>query len=259
MRWWLFALAAGSGAGCGKVENPTADAPKVADAPDLGTLRQGCVVMLHMDEPQWSGAPGEVLDDCGGDDRGTLMGTASTVPNGVRGRAGSFAGTGCIQIADSPALRAAGSLTMSAWVLPTAQDGDLAYGVISKRLDMASMSAYSLYLWVGFHAWVDLEGMDDRFEGNTAIANNAWTQLTVIYDGARPAAQRARIYINGSFDVSAPETATTLSAFTAPLSVGCLPSASGNQNFIGQLDEVAVWNRALSDPEITQWYTATRP
>lgn len=257
MRWWLYALALA--AGCGSVEDRPADAPKAPDAPDLGTLRQGCVVMLHMDEPAWTGAPNEVLDDCDGDNRGTLMGTASTVPGGVRGRAGSFAGTGCITIADAPALRASGALTMSAWVLPTAQDGDLAYGVISKRLDMASMSSYSLYLWVRFHAWVDLEGMDNRFEGNTAVANNAWTQLTVIFDGTRPAAQRARIYINGSFDVSAPETAATLSPFTAPLAVGCLPSPSGNQNFIGQLDEVAVWNRALSDPEITQWYMATRP
>jgi len=31
------------------------------------------------------------------------------------------------------------------------------------------------------------------------------------------------------------------------------------QYFVGLLDEVAVWTRALSDPEIAQWYTTTKP
>jgi hypothetical protein len=31
------------------------------------------------------------------------------------------------------------------------------------------------------------------------------------------------------------------------------------QNFIGEIDEVVIWNRALTDAEITQWYTTTRP
>jgi hypothetical protein len=34
---------------------------------------------------------------------------------------------------------------------------------------------------------------------------------------------------------------------------------AGQPEFIGQLDEVAIWNRALTDPEITQWYMATKP
>src|SRR5262245_13565483 len=193
MRRWLFLLAF-TGA-CGKVTSAT-DAP--IDVPP-GTLLEGCVLMLHMDEPQWTGAAGEVLDDCGGDNRGTLSGSASTVAGGVRGRAGSFAGTACIQVADAPELRASAALTMSAWVLPTALDGDLAFGVISKRIDMANMSAYNLYLWQRNHAWVDLEGMDNRFEGKATLTNQTWAQITVVFDGGLSPAQRARIYVNGSF------------------------------------------------------------
>ena len=31
------------------------------------------------------------------------------------------------------------------------------------------------------------------------------------------------------------------------------------QNFLGEIDEVVIWNRALSDAEIAQWYTNTKP
>src|SRR5258707_12078943 len=53
-------------AGCGNVEIK-AD----AGTGDLRTLRQGCVVLEHMDEAQWTGAPNEVADGCG-HHRGTV-------------------------------------------------------------------------------------------------------------------------------------------------------------------------------------------
>ena len=36
-------------------------------------------------------------------------------------------------------------------------------------------------------------------------------------------------------------------------------AATTQQNFIGELDEVVIWNRALTDAEITRWYTVTKP
>src|SRR5690348_3119933 len=137
MRRPLFLLALA--AGCGTVES-TPDAA----GEDLGTLLQGCAVMLHMDEASWSGA-GSVRDACSGGHHGTPSGGVTTVPDGVRGRAGRFPGDGCIEIGDAADLRPASELTMSAWVLPTALDDIHAYGVISKRTDMTVASAYNLY------------------------------------------------------------------------------------------------------------------
>src|SRR5262245_45603071 len=141
--------------GCGTVEDP----PEVAD---LGALRPGCVLMLHMDEPSWGGT-GSVRDDCG-EHHGTPSGGITTVPDGVRGRAGRFQSDGCIEIGDAPDLRPGAALTMSAWVRPTSLNDSDAYGVISKRVDMTDRSAYNLYLWINNHAWVDIEGNNDRFE-----------------------------------------------------------------------------------------------
>jgi hypothetical protein len=262
MKRWLVALAIT--AGCGEVQSPVPDgAPPV----DLlgGTLRNGCVLALHMDEAAWSGAAGEVKDDCGNDNAGTVVGQGTTtVASGVRGRAGSFSGNGCVDIPDAASLHGTTGLTISAWILPTKlNNGDGANGVVSKRTGNANQPEYSVSVWTGNHVWVDLDGENDRFEGMTAIAERAWTQLTVVYDGARAATQRARVYVNGSLDVTKTETSTSLAAYTSTLHVGCMPAPTASpptqQNFLGEIDEVVIWNRALSDAEIAQWYGNTRP
>jgi hypothetical protein len=33
---------------------------------------------------------------------------------------------------------------------------------------------YSLYVWTGYHVWVDLDGEKDRNQGTAALSNNAW-------------------------------------------------------------------------------------
>ncbi len=36
------------------------------------------------------------------------------------------------------------------------------------------------------------------------------------------------------------------------------PVADTTRHFVGDMDDVVVWTRALSDAEIGDWYTATR-
>jgi len=257
MQRWLVALAIT--AGCGSVkDNPVVDGPP----PELldGSLRQGCVMALHMDEAAWSGAAAEVHDACG-TNPGTVKGSGNTVPNGAHDRGGSFSGTACIDVPNAASLHGTTGLTLSAWILPTALNGADSNGVISKRNDIANQAEYSLYVWTGNHVWVDLDGENDRFPGTAALANNVWAQLTLVYDGARPEAQRARVYVNGSLDVTMPETSATLTPYTSALHVGCMPApgAMTQQNFLGEIDEVVIWNRALTDAEIARWYTVSKP
>ena len=251
-----LAILVGGAPGCGEVQR----APDASDPGDeLGSLRVGCALLLHMDEPSWGGA-GSVRDACGAGNHGTPTDVAiTTTAGGVRGRAGSFLGTGCVEIADAPELRPSTQLTLSAWVRPGGLDGNKALGVISKRADMMVQSAYNLYLWVGNNAWIDIEG--ERQNSTRQLVNGRWNQLTVTYDGARPAAERARIYVDGQFDVAREMDAATITAHPPPLRIGCMPTEIGgtSQNFVGLLDEVAIWTRALSDPEIAQWYDLTKP
>src|SRR5262245_35072299 len=181
-------------AGCGNVGDPAPDAPPVPDVL-TGTLRTGCVLALHMDEAAWAGAQGEVKDDCGNDNPGTLVGSGgATVSGGVRGRAGSFSGTACIDIPDADALHGTTGLTLSAWILPTKLNhGGNATGVISKRTAGMLANEYSMAVWKNDNIYVDLDGETDRFAGTTAILETVWAQVTVVYDGTKASAQRARV------------------------------------------------------------------
>jgi hypothetical protein len=273
MQRWLLVPAIV--AGCGNVQpsvppdgaSPDGASPDSAPPRDVlnGSLRNGCVLALHMDEASWAGATGEVKDDCGNDNPGTVVGQGTTtVAGGVSGRAGSFSGAACIDIPNAAALHATTGLTMSAWILPTKlNNGDGANGVISKRVANADQSEYNLSVWKANNVYVDLDGEGDRFFSNTVITERTWQQLTLVYDGTRPATQRARIYVNGSLDVTMPETSASLTPFTSTLHIGCMPAPTAMppdlQHFIGEIDEVVIWNRALTDAEITQWYTNTKP
>jgi hypothetical protein len=255
-------------AGCGNVSNTESDGSVDGQPPVdplTGTLRTGCVLALHMEEPSWSGAKDEVKDGCGNDNPGTVVGQgATTVAGGVRGRAGSFSGSACIDIPDADMLHGAAGLTLSAWILPNKLNhGDDANGVISKRTGGNNQNEYSVAVWLRDHVFVDLDGETDRFEGTAAIAEKAWAQLTVVYDGSQATAQRARVYLNAALDSTKPETSATLTRYPSTLHIGCMPAPNAvpptQQNFIGELDEIVIWNRALTDAEITQWYNATKP
>jgi hypothetical protein len=261
-------------AGCGQVAGPSVDGGTGGSGsgsqqppadPLTGSLRNGCIAAYHMEEASWSGTPGEVKDACGGDNNGTANGAGTnTVANGVRGRAAVFAGTGCVDIPNADTLHATTGLTMSAWIFPTAIDGGIhgANGIISKRIDTNNQSEYNLSLWTRDHVWAVVDGDTDQLEGAATITTQRWIQLTLVYNGALAADQRLRLYLNGSLDATHAETSTTLQAYTSTLHIGCMPAPhDGNnpQNFVGQIDEVAIWNRALSDAEITQWYANTKP
>jgi hypothetical protein len=254
--------------GCGSVSNSTPDAAPGGPTPDPdvlgGTLRTGCVLALHMDEASWSGAAGEVLDDCGNDNAGTASGTSSTVASGVHGRAGNFTGDGCIDIPDAAALHGTTGLTLSAWLFPTQLDGGVnnANGLLSKRNDSDDQPEYTLSVWLGDRIYVDLDTANDRFSGPTVIPTNAWTQVTMVYDGTRSPDQRVKMYLGGALEGSPhSETSASLTPYTSALHVGCTPAPSSGtqQGFSGRLDEVAIWNRPLSDAEVAQWYANTKP
>jgi len=247
-------------AGCGNVQSP---AP--ADAQGTTNLAQGCVLRSPMNEASWSGAAPQVLDTCG-TNRGSLTGTgASTVVDSQRGRVGSFSGDACVEFPSTNTLHGATGLTMSAWVRPTALDGQTSNGVISKRVDKMVQSEYGLFLWTGNHVWIDL-GDTDRYSGTAALTNNVWTQLTAVFDSSRPTAEQVRLFINGVADplqhVTIGNLGASLPVYGSPLHLACTPAPSAapptQQTFQGQMAEVTVWSRALSDAEIQLQYTSTR-
>jgi Concanavalin A-like lectin/glucanases superfamily len=234
------------------------------DAPD--PLIQRCAMYLTMDQETWSGS-GSVLDDCGGDDHGTPAVGVTTVPNGSRGRAASFTDreNSCIEVPDSPQLRPTDELTLSAWVMPKGLTGedDEAFGIISKRAGRDLDDSYNLSLWTGDVAWVELQNAGERFGGKSKLVNDRWTQVTMVYDGKLQPGERVRLFVDGVLDTVGTEGSPTLGSAPIPLRVGCMLGIDSammptKQSFVGLLDDVVVWTRALGDTEVGEWYQRTK-
>ncbi len=255
--------------GCGRFSfDRDADPPSDARADavtDGAPSRFGadCIVGLEMDEPTWTGAAGEVLDSCGGDNNGTAVQGATPTDDAMRGRAGLFPPpSGCIRIADAPALHATTALTLSAWVYPLSLDDTNPYGVIAKRTDFENDDAeYTMFVWTGNTVWVDLDSRNDRNHGNKPLINGQWQQITVVYDGTQAAAERVKIYIDAVLDAVLLETSPLLAPRANRLSIGCLPElplTDPQIAFGGRIDDVGIWSRAFSPAEVTAWYQATK-
>lgn len=243
--------------GCAPVEAVSLDAAPDGTPPGPTIdLARGCVMRAKMDEPSWATGARPVLNMCGSDAGAITGSTATTVADATRGsRVGSFTGTACVEFVNNATLHGTTGLTMSAWIRPTGLNMSASHGIISKRNDRSVMSEYGLFVWTGDHVWIDLADTD-RFVGTATLSNNTWYHLAAVFDSSRIPAERVRLFINGAPDALTRDVignlGTTLPSYTSPLRLGCVPSPSAmtQQTFQGQLDDVTIWSRALSDEEL---------
>jgi hypothetical protein len=229
--------------------------------PDGGTpvSLTDCVLLMHMDETTWSGA-GSVIDSSGTGNNGSPMGDATTTASGKFGRAALFSGTGYVNVADSASLHPTTALTYAAWFYSTGFTSDTLYpGIIAKRDDYAVNVGFTMFLWTGNTLWADLaDQYGSRFNSTATFTNGQWYHVALVYDGSTTSAS---IYVNGALD-SVHSVGANLTASTAALTIGFLPQGTrvdSTAYFIGRIDEVAIWNRALSPGEIQSLASATGP
>lgn len=237
------------------------------------TLSAGCALIMHMDETSWNGSTGEVHDSCR-NNNGTAVravSSADTLPSTTGGStggrykgAGIFVDSGgCVEVADDASLDATSKLTVAAWIFPTGLS-PASNGIVGKRADYLANSSYTLFVWnnmdVAYHLYADIG--TDRFNGSQPFVTNSWYHVAVVFDGTLPETQRVRLYVNGLLDGEFDESATSLPVFATPVHVGCMPAGTppyAGQEFVGKLDEVAIWTRALSAAEIMSIASSTTP
>ncbi len=101
-------------------------------------------------------------------------------------------------------------------------------------------------------------GIEGRFRGTAGVAytisaNNlqpsVWQHLTLTYDGSM-----LKFYMNGQEATSIPASGT-ISNQSVDFLMGKLIYSITNFFFLGQLDEVSLWNKALTIQEIQHIYT----
>jgi hypothetical protein len=92
-------------------------------------------------------------------------------------------------------------------------------------------------------------GQQNAVNSLTAIPLNTWTFVAGTYDGTT-----MKVYVNGNLDNSFSHTGA-IDTNNMPLSIG--RSGFGSDYFKGMIDEVKIWNRALTVDEIKNEYGVT--
>jgi alpha-tubulin suppressor-like RCC1 family protein len=164
---------------------------------------------------------------------------------------GTYSG---IQIADQPAYALTNSLTIEAWVRPRG-DG---YYIFFRGDNRPGLDPYGLAMQGNNTVlFIITDANGNGATVGTTIAYNAWTHLAATLDGN---AGTMNIYTNG---VLAAQTVTTvrpfgaLSAGNSPgIGIGNLNDGFNNFPFIGDIDELALYNRALTAAEVQAIYNA---
>lgn len=244
--------------GGGNSPDPVPTPTPAPSAPPVSTA--GLVLLFHMDEAAWNGAQDQVQDASGGRHHGTATGGATTTAAGKFGRGGLFTGGGsCVDVGDTAALRPTTQLTVAAWVMPTGLGRQQPLGIVAKRVDFLVRSAYAFFFDVDDRLTADVDTEDNRFKAGGALTNGRWTHVAMVYDGGLPSASRVTLYVDGAAVGTGAENSASIADVTSPLVVGCLPLTLPAQGFVGTMDEVAIWHRALGAGEVGALARATGP
>lgn len=211
------------------------------------------VLSWQMNESAWSGAVGEVLDSSGNGVHGRAYNSASTSnatpalaadSNGYGTcRYGEFrsANSRYLQSTNNNLLDLNGSFTIGIWVQPTSRASEL-MSIVSKdtNYEFHITPTGAVNWW-----WNVTTGTNPirSFNSTSNVPLNVWTHVAIRFS---PNAQH--IFINGVEAGSASLSGTPV-INTRPFQVGQDQGVAG-RFFNGALDELRVYNRALSDAEM---------
>jgi len=202
----------------------------------------GIVSAWHFEE-----GAGTTAADTPGSNDGTLV-NGPVWAGGHSGTALSFDGTDdYVSVPNDPSLNPA-QITVAAWIKADAWTAESWRGSILAKDQQGPDSGWvlrcgnggilSFVVSIGGWRWADT---------NPLMSLNTWTHVAGTYDGTT-----LRAYINGEERASTSYSGA-ITASTVPLGMGASTGWAGRL-FDGMIDEAAVFNRALSGPEIQDLY-----
>jgi concanavalin A-like lectin/glucanase superfamily protein/uncharacterized protein DUF2341 len=208
------------------------------------SLNDGLVGYWKMDEASWNGTAGEIIDASGNENHGVAVSGAVTTSTAKYAMAGEFDGADdYVNCGNDSSFNFDKELTISAWVNPSDDGwnhGRIAYkhvGFGFLKINSDGRIAYAFY-------YAD-DSSDPWTFGNTVIPKNLWTHIDISYKNGV-----VKIFLNGILDKTIEGEDKSLKAGTGNLQIG----GQGSYFFDGSIDEVRIYNRALSSREIKQLY-----
>jgi hypothetical protein len=197
------------------------------------------------------GSGNTVADSSGNGNTGTLYNGPVWV-DGKYGKALSFDGSSTyVRVEASSSLDVTSQVTVEVWVYARVyvdNVGDNPH--IVSRTYLSGASIHILNIYGGTHkVGFGVNPFPDQQPSTADLPSNVWTHIAMTYDGTY-----VRFYMNGELDSSYAQSGP-IQVTSNWLAFGCMPTArhggSGTWAFFnGMIDEVRIYNRALSQQEI---------
>jgi hypothetical protein len=194
-----------------------------------------------------------VVEDAVGNNRPSLIRDISFV-TGKTGQGAKFAANGYIEIPDAPALSNL-TYTLEAWVRPDGPgpDDDALGSVIIGKGRAGGIATTVILSW---------RSTDDRFVltvgdvGTRLVSSRTFAPGQFYHVAASNDGAIHKLYVNGVFEGQLAQANTPVYEASIPWSIGANPSlfSIARRTWNGVIDEVAIYNRALTDAEIRFLY-----
>jgi hypothetical protein len=221
----------------------------ICQAPALST---GLLAHFRFDE----GSGTTTTDDTSGN-VGTLL-NGPVWSAGVFGGALTFDGVDDqVSVPSSASLQPTTAFTASVWFKMNSYPTDWG-GLFCKGPDAFDVCDYGAALDGAGNMWRSVK-LDDGASGTEAfvlgtkpVALGQWHHLAMVFDG-----NTLRAYLDGEFDgssLAAQSPTLPLSTSASPLHIGMYDPQSF---FPGQIDDLSIWSRALTQDEVQQLYSST--
>ena len=215
---------------------------------------------------------GNAVDSSGHGYNGTVYFASYTKDRfGVDTGAYSFDGQGDAidlgNILDQVFCAPVAKFSVSGWALVRSGNGPISSHIIGKNA-----GGNGPYQWVVSYLNGYIVGSvfsDSAGQNYIALINpvsfNQWVHFVLVFDGSLPELQRVKLYVNGTTNsTSLYQHSGTLGTSTTDsqqrLSIGASrpPNTIAWNNFLnGDVDDIRIYNRALSDSEVLSLYLST--
>jgi PKD repeat protein len=219
------------------ITTPSPTPPSTITPPPARSASQGLVAAYGFEEI----SDDTVADASGKANHGTIK-EAVSIPNGHSGRALQFDGVNdWVTVNDSASLDLSTGMTIEAWVYPTAlTDG----GKTVVMKENSGTEVYSLYASEDVNQPISYvnDGNYRSVSGLNPLQLNQWTHIVTTYDGLYQ-----RLYIDGK-EVAKSKMNGQIQQSMGELHIG--GNSLWGEFFEGYIDEVRIYNRALTVDEV---------
>lgn len=189
-----------------------------------------------------------ILDESGRGNHGQAIGASWQAGTGITGA--SFGFDGIDDLIQLPEIALNDSITISFWLQTTSQTAY--WGAPTPLVDRDQCQEHSDYAVNlaspgSINTTMGSPQGDTVLNSQSAVNTGRWTSVTMTWDAS---SQRARLYINGRLDNSTSYTGHDWHNIADPFLVGASSCLNSRQFYTGSIDELAIYNRALTDSEI---------